>query len=566
MRKIKTLALGLIIFTSCVNLDLNPLSYGSSDSWYSTAEEVDMSLNGLYKNAFIGNDEDEWTDDYFTRNTPSPLITGTLNSQTDFVINYWILSYKAIERANAILEGIDKAKNTMTANMYAKYKAEALFIRAYQYSRLISHFGDVPYYTNVLTLEESFSLKRIDKNTILRAIYEDFDSAATYLPTSYSDSEIKRATRGAAYALKARIALYMGDYSIARDAAKACMDLNVYDLNTDFETLFLSKTKNAKETVFGIPRSIALGYPLDITRYFCMARISRNAGGYCGINPSWELFCSFLCSDGMEIDKSPLFDPHNPFQNRDPRCTVTIAEFQTPYLGFMFNPHPDSLKSLNFSTNVMVDNKDCRSVNQYASYNGMVWKKGVDKDWLLNGYKIEPDKIIIRYADVLLIFAEAKIELNETDQEARDAINKVRARAYKVNYTQTTSYPEVVATSQSELRKIIRTERRMEFAFEGLRYMDLIRWKLAGKALNRDNFGLLDPTELLTKVVSQGLWFFPLVPVIDSDGLPDFSSMYSTGLIKQLSIRTFNESRQYLWPIPLTDILTNKNLTQNPNY
>ena len=106
----------------------------------------------------------------------------------------------------------------------------------------------------------------------------------------------------------------------------------------------------------------------------------------------------------------------------------------------------------------------------------------------------------------------------------------------------------------------------MEFAGEGLRYNDLIRWKLAGKALTRPIYGLLDPPDLRAKVVEPGLWFFPETPNIDEDGIPDFSDLYNAGFIKLLANRQFDVSKQYLWPIPTSEILINNNLTQNPGY
>ena len=147
-----------------------------------------------------------------------------------------------------------------------------------------------------------------------------------------------------------------------------------------------------------------------------------------------------------------------------------------------------------------------------------------------------------------------------------DAINEVRARAYKVKPTQINAYPAITATDQSELRKIVRIERRMEFAFEGLRYMDIIRWGLAEKVLNTVIYGMLDPDDLKAKVVDKGLWFFPGTPDIDEDGVADFSKMHEDGLIKALIQRKFDANRQYLWPIPTKEILINANLNQNPGY
>jgi hypothetical protein len=164
------------------------------------------------------------------------------------------------------------------------------------------------------------------------------------------------------------------------------------------------------------------------------------------------------------------------------------------------------------------------------------------------------------------MYAEAKIESNEIDASVLEAMNRVRARAYGVNFTETDKYPAITTTNQAALRRILRTERRIEFAFEGRRYTDIIRWRLAEKVLNLPNYGMLDPAELREKVVKPGLWFFPETPPIDEDGIADLSIMFNKGLIKKITQREFDKTKQYLWPIPAKDILINSNLTQNPNY
>lgn len=436
------------------------------------------------------------------------------------------------------------------------------FIRAAQYAKLISHFGDVVYTTTVLNLEASFSLTKTDKKTILKEIYNDYDYAASKLPTSYGSTTNMHATKGAALAMKARIALFFGDWAVASDAAKACMDLNIYQLHADYSDLFLSKTKNPEEMVFGIPRSTLL----NVTRLDCKDFVSRLAGGFgAAQGPSWELFCAYLCTDGLPIDESPLFNPRLPFKNRDPRCSATIVEFQTPWLGFIYQPHPDSLKVMNFNTGKMVTNNDTRSNAAFASFNGLMWKKGIDGDWM-DDFKSENEIFIMRYADVLLIYAEAKTELGETDETMLDAsINKVRARAYKVAVSDKANYPAVTSTVQSVVRKAVRVERRVELAFEGRRYEDLIRWKMAEKVLNRNIYGMLDVADLRTKVISKGLWFFPQTPEIDDDGNAILEPLYTAGLIKRVAIRNF-PVKQYLWPIPIKEILINPNLKQNDGY
>ena len=236
------------------------------------------------------------------------------------------------------------------------------------------------------------------------------------------------------------------------------------------------------------------------------------------------------------------------------------------HCGYEYNPHPQVLE-VQDKNGKKVSNKDSRGVFQYASFNGLLWKKGVDESWVDNGRKAEPTQIVIRYADVLLMYAEAKIELNEIDESVLKAINKVRSRAYSTTYDKTSAYPAVTTTNRLELRNIVRNERRMEFANEGLRYSDIIRWKIASKVMSKKNYGMLYPAQLVVeKLINQGLpWFWPMTPEIDEEGIPDFTAMEKKGYIQALSSKKWDD-RQYLWPIPSKEILINNNLTQNTGY
>lgn len=551
----------MIAITSCNNLDLSPLSEGSSEQWYSNETEIIMALNKLYQNGYWPTDDPKWTDDFLERDGTSPVVTNTVTSETSFVVSNWANAYSAIANANIIITSIEAGRASLVESVRERFIAEARFHRASQYAYLIARYGDVVYYTNTLNLEEAFSLGKTSKAMILQAIYEDLDFAASKLPAVYEGSQLRRATSGAAYAMKARTALYEEDWEIARDAAKKCIDLGIYELYSEFDKLFISSTKNTKESVFGLPRSRELGVTVNMHGYK-----PRNVGGLALGGPSWDLFCSFLSSDGLPIDQSPLFNPREPFKNRDPRLSKTIVEFGTPHLGFIYQPHPDSLMVLNLSTGIRQQNNDSRGIIQWASYNGLIWKKGIEEEYAVSSYQGDPEKFIIRYADVLLMYAESKIELGEIDQSVLDAINMVRARAYGVADFQSSGYPKVITTSQSDLRRIVRTERRMEFANEGPRYMDIIRWRTAEKVLNRPNYAMLDLVELRERIVSKGLWFLPEIPAIDEEGIPDFTSMYNKNLIRIVATKKFDPTRQYLWPIPAKEIQINPNLTQNEGY
>lgn len=550
-----------ILLTSCFDMDLSPLSEGSSENWYSTETELTMSARFLFASKFWGLDSDSFTDDWTSRTDLNGITNGTLNGESSSAATLWSNSYEAIARANLLMENLDKAGSLGVSDKFiAQLKGEALFVRAAQYERLVSHFGDVVYTdATINNIDEAFQMGRSPKATVLERAYKDFDDAAQLLDPDFSGET--RATRGMAYAYKTRCALYNGDYAIAAEAAKKCIDMGVYELHADYEELFLGSTKTSKEFIFTIPRSVELGFTYGTRGY-----VSRNPGGFGQHTPSWDLFSAYLCTDGKPIDESDIYNPQEPFKNRDPRCTAAIVEFGTEFLGYEYDPSPYATRVMNYTTGLMVNNQDSRAVGQYASYNGLLWKKGVDISWIQNSYTTDKNDIGMRYGDVLLMYAEAKIEANSIDQSVLDAINQVRARAYKVDMAQTDTYPAVTTTNRDELRKAVRIERRMELAYEGLRYMDIIRWRLADKALNTVIYGMLDPAELKEKVYDKGLWFFPGVPEIDDDGIPDFSKMYEAGLIKLLVQRKFDASKQYLWPIPSKEILINDNLTQNPGY
>lgn len=254
-------------------------------------------------------------------------------------------------------------------------------------------------------------------------------------------------------------------------------------------------------------------------------------------------------------------------------------EFGTKHLGVIYDPHFDKETVYSDREGKEVTNNDSRTYriegtsNQYASYNGLVLRKGIDEDWL-SPFEVEPDKLLLRYADVLLIYAEAKMELGEIDQTVLDAVNQVRARAYGVSLGDTGSYPAVTTTNQAELRTIIRTERRMEFAFENQRYLDLYRWRISEKVMNYRNYGLPKKDEKRQRAyIDNGMWFHGAVPEIDEDGCPNFSIVVkgepdfftNDVYVDKLAQRVFLP-KHYLWPIPTTTLNVMPNIEPNPGY
>jgi len=571
--KTKILFAGLCLaMASCESMDLVPDSQGNTASWYTSETELQLAANEFYILGYWQeplNSSEQWSDNttYRLQNrnpgSNGTVLDGTMNGQQWEVTALWQQSYNLIARCNTMLENIHKAEGKMNEQVMNRYAGEAYFGRACKYADLTFFYGDIPYLEKTETITEAETQGRMPRAEVKERVYADFDKAIEYLPVSYGANQAVHATKGAALAMKARFALYMGDYAIASEAAKACMDLGIYSLEADYAKLFKQSTKMNPEKVFVLPRSIENDVVLD--SWIVKNGLPRNANGYGSYNPSWDLLASYLCTDGLPIDESPLFDPHNPFKNRDPRCTMTIVEFNTEHCGFEYDPSPAAKQVMNYTTGKMQSNNDSPIVNQYASYTGLLWKKGIDASWMENGLKVEQDYIIMRYADVLLMYAEAMIEQNKIDDSVLKAINMVRSRAYGVAYNQTDAYPTVTSTDQTELRKTVRIERRMEFAMENQRLQDLMRWKLASKALNGYNYIMLQPQELLNNVVNKGLWFWGMTPQIDEDGLADFSALFNAGYCTRGAQRIFPD-REYLWPIPTHDMELNANLTNNPGY
>lgn len=575
-----SIALAFIFgISACNDLDLASLDKANSETWYTTPEHFRYSLNDLYRTAFFLKPSDNWSDDFTIRTDGNVVKNGTVDSEWGDAATYWSNLYKGVSRANTIISEINNKGELLGDSQRNEFMGEAEFLKAAFYGQLLYFYGDIPYTEVNISIEESYTISRSDINIVKEKVYKLFDSAVDKLPLSYDD--VIYASKGTALAYKARTALYLGDYEVAESAAKACMDLDLYELHPDFADLFFSKTRISKEFILTFPRSNDFD-----SRYGVNTYIPRNhPSGYAQIHPTWQLLASGYCTDGLPIDESPMFDPNNPFMNRDPRLLATIIPFGklrtnddrtsssgTNFFGIEFNPHPLAREVMDYNQNKLIVNKDTRSIGPYASFNGLVYHKGCDEEWLDDAYTDAGD-IAFRYAEILLIYAEAKIELNDIDASVLDVLNLIRKRAYA---NSDITYPEITTVNQEELRKIVRNERRIEFVNEGLRYMDLIRWRLAEKALVGKNYGLAkvnqEPNlskpvlgDLITKVVDPGHWFWGEIPEIDEDGLPNFKALEDAEMCSVLSVMEFDK-RQYLFPIPNSNRKLNENLTQNPGY
>src|SRR5690606_25978687 len=212
---------------SCAELDLVPPSEGSNENWYSDQTEIEMSLNDLYRtyvwNLEVNFQTDRWTDDWAQRLVVYEYSAGAITREWAESEDTWLNTYKGISRANRIMESLGRAAETLPEEIINRLRAEAAFFRANFYGRLITLYGDVPFFKQTITIEEAFALGRHDAKEILKEVYADFDYAIENLPEENNASEVNRVNKGAAIAMKARVALWMSDWEVVKEETQKLM-------------------------------------------------------------------------------------------------------------------------------------------------------------------------------------------------------------------------------------------------------------------------------------------------------------------------------------------------------
>ena len=574
MKKINLiiLAFSMVLILSCNKDYLNrfPESDPNSATYYTTADQLTLAINAAYNNLLYQQDgfpyqmQLEGTSDLVWQRPATDAQTiglGQHTSNTTMIRTIWTQSYIGIGRCNALLENMIKAKSVTTAAQYSRIEGEAKFLRAYYYGTLISLYGDVPLVVKSIPTEESY-LARTPKAEVLNAIFSDLDSAAAKLPLSYTGTDIGRATKTSALAFKSRIALYNAKWDVAAAASKAVIDLGYHALYPNYRNLFMYVGENSRESI------LAFDYKLTIrTNAAPQNNQARNSSGFSGLIPTRALADSYECTDGLTIDKSTLYSTADPFKNRDPRMRQTLLGDGDTWFGaggitFNMTFHPDSTTCSRYTpTFAKIPNLEV--TNAFSTYSGFIMKKYLDPQDMAVPNQSELAFMLIRYAEVLLNYAEAKIELNQIDASVLDAINLVRARGYGVAATQTTLYPAIKTTNQVQLRAIVRRERKIELAGEGLRVFDIRRWNIAEKVMNGILFG---------KAMNKAIYYSLPKPALDENSSPDYTSFNSllsvVGNFKIMDNPRVFKSNNLLWPIPQAELDVNKNpgFKQNPGY
>lgn len=491
---------------SCADLDQSPVSSIDKDNFYQSASDVEAAINGIYEeftvDGFYGlfNNQsiyiNELQTDYVkagsqTNSSAIREISNFAIQPTNLFVQYaWKEHYTGINRANVVIDKLAE-NTTIDAQSKENYANEAKFLRAVYYFNLVRYFGGVPL---VVHDGEGESAPRNSVDEVYEQIVSDLQ-AAENLPSDYSTVDSK-ASSLAASALLSKVYLVWAQtnstegkanqaafYQKAADYASKVINSGKFKLNEKFIDNWSTDKKNSAEHIFSVEHKYG---------------INGNVTGHCTFATNWS------DSEPVLITTSTKYydemDPND--QRRDGSWAKKLYNpstgedfvFKVP----RFRKYIDSLNYANTSSYGYVAGQNISTV-------------------------------VIRYADVLLIKAEAENELNGPTEAAYEAINEVRKRAYwspwqqKYNQPSDGSTIELSGLTQSEFREALRKERWNEFILEGQRWFDLTRWRILIKTVRANT----DPSDLKYQNVSQ---------------------------------------RNYLLPIPYDQITLNPNLEQNWGY
>ncbi|MFI5137205.1 MAG: RagB/SusD family nutrient uptake outer membrane protein [Sphingobacteriales bacterium] len=349
------------------------------------------------------------------------------------ISDFWQGQYENINYANQILGNVPNI--SMDANLKARYLAEAKFVRAYSYFRLLRAFGNIPLVLKAPVTPQELNPKQAPAAAVWAAIEADLNDAAAGLPATYGSADIGHATKGAALALHAKVALYQNKWSDVKTYTEQVTTLGIYSLFPDFEKMFRTQNKNNSESIFELQMILIPGNAAaSNSQYSQVQGVRGSTGGGWGFN-------------------NPSQDLINEFEANDPRLAATVITRGTT------TPEGDAIPATGDDTYF--------NMKSYVPFS--LYVSGFNEG-------CQQDKIVLRYADVLLMNAEANNELGNS-AAALASLEMVRARAREGNAS---ILPKVTTTDQGTLRTAIYHERRVELAMEFERFFDVIRQGRAG--------------------------------------------------------------------------------------
>lgn len=549
----KSFLLGTLAFALCMtggcddNINLEPEGIITADGFFKSAEDYEKALNSLYDRLNINN-LDLWMDGV----TDNGLVThswnrgydigrGIGNSASSFPADKWDKGYVSVQQANNIINNIDKyswpaGENDATRN---KVLGEARTLRAYFYLDLLSIFGHIMFYTeNPATIAESSKVKQVmEPKEVFDFILDDLDKAIAGLPDkSANKSKIGKA---AARLLRARAAAYAAGYLNDKSYFQIVLDETSHLIASapklaDFDKLFVSGCEDLDEVI------LVKRYSLDITNSWGNW-YNQSIGGYCVTTPVKAL------ADAFEYIGEK--DEALPYLNKDPRFYQTIYAPGMEMRGKYFNTIPDNViekdgkfffdpsKDYGALQDKEVCVGDVLAEGGGGEWNktptGLSWKKYCQESETWTTYN---SFIIFRYAEAYLLRAEALVESGENLEEAKSLLKVVRDRAGNTN-----DIDKVINERYNgSLLELVRNERRVELAQEGLRFADIRRWNILLDVMNKP---------------------------IEGIEYRDFSNGTPVHKVLIPAERDAYTAKDFWWPIPQAEMdLSTGNITQNEGW
>ncbi len=565
----------LSCFTVACNkdfLDRSSKDKINAELFFNTAADLEVYTNGFY-NIIPTESLYQSADDDVVPGVADDRIKGTRIVPTASGSGGW--SWSNLRSINYFLENYYKCPDI---NARLKYGGVARFFRAMFYFDKVKRFGDVPWYNKVLEAgDPELYKKRDSRKLVMDSVLADIDYAIANIPR---EVQLNKVTKYTALILKARICLFegtfrkyheLGDHEKFLNEAVAASDelinYGVYSIFTTggpsvaYRELFARNDQTATETI------LARDYSPDFDRHNTAYLMTATTQGNWGINK--DLINSYLMQDGSRFTDLPNYNTmgfYAEMQNRDPRLTQTTAGPGFTVYGAAVK-EPVSLNAPSTGYRVIKALPDRGQWSSGSTYN---------------------DIIVFRYAEALLILAEAKaelgtltqIDLNRTINKLRDRVNMPHLNLVNANASPdpylANMYPNVNSGSNKGVILEIRRERRIELFNEGGRWDDLLRWK-EGKKVEKPMLGIYFPGLGAYDFDNDGIMDVYVHNGNTSAAPPGISSFINinqrplsngaSGNLKPISIAfTFDESKDYYYPIPSEDLILNKNLEQNPNW
>jgi hypothetical protein len=446
MKKIITFILSASLFVSCTDLEVTPTSFVTEDNFFKTQDDAVASVTAAYASLSLDPGEQslfgrnlyfltDMASDYAAAGVSATnpqvraLSSSTHDATTDRVQVAWRQIYAGINRANVAIDNIPKVQGTEAVK--TRLINEAKFIRALLYFQAVRLWGGVPIVLHEATSIniESLKSKRAPVEEVYKQIVSDL-TAAESLPVTYPANEAGRATSGAAKSILVKVYLTRKEWDKTIAKSKEVInDGYGYALFENFADVFNKTKKNGKEHIFSV-----------------QFEPNQAGNGSSGSTFMATSFTGFTATEPADIISDvALF--YNIYAAGDTRRDVS-------YKKQLFNPATGTL----------------------YTFPKPIFSKYLDVTNLAAPSNVAINFPIIRYADILLSFAEAINEQSGPTAEAYEAVNKVRRRAYGVAINTPNVSVDLVGLTTAELRAAIREERKKEFVQEGQRWFDLVRW------------------------------------------------------------------------------------------